>query len=112
MSVIPARARVVIVGGGVIGTSIAYHLGQLGWSDVVLLERDRLSPRSSSTARALGPMPEGLFLNNSATEAFLTPRHTPAPQGAERLASVHEAAIQRLSAVPSAPLTAEDRGAE
>ena len=41
MSVIPARARVVIVGGGVIGTSIAYHLGQLGWSDVVLLERDR-----------------------------------------------------------------------
>ncbi|MCB1253116.1 MAG: FAD-dependent oxidoreductase, partial [Austwickia sp.] len=39
---LPARARVVIVGGGVIGTSIAYHLGHAGWSDVVVLERDRL----------------------------------------------------------------------
>ena len=54
MSVIPARARVVIVGGGVIGTSIAYHLGQLGWSDVVLLERDRLT--SGTTWHAAGLM--------------------------------------------------------
>jgi 4-methylaminobutanoate oxidase (formaldehyde-forming) len=54
MSVIPARARVVIIGGGVIGTSIAYHLGQLGWSDVVLLERDRLT--SGTTWHAAGLM--------------------------------------------------------
>ena len=40
---LPARARVVIVGGGVIGCSIAYHLGKLGWSDVVLLERKQLT---------------------------------------------------------------------
>ena len=33
------RARVVIVGGGVAGTSIAYHLTHLGWTDVVLLDR-------------------------------------------------------------------------
>jgi len=37
---LPARARVVVVGGGVIGTSVAYHLASLGWKDIVLLERD------------------------------------------------------------------------
>ncbi|RNM11018.1 GcvT family protein [Nocardioides pocheonensis] len=40
---LPARARVVIVGGGVIGTSVAYHLARLGWTDVVLLEQGHLS---------------------------------------------------------------------
>ncbi len=54
MSEIPSRARVVIIGGGVIGTSIAYHLGHLGWSDVVLLERDRLT--SGTTWHAAGLM--------------------------------------------------------
>ena len=39
---LPQRARVVVVGGGVIGTSVAYHLAHLG-EDVVLLERDRLT---------------------------------------------------------------------
>ena len=36
---LPDRARCVIVGGGVGGTSLAYHLAKLGWEDVVLLER-------------------------------------------------------------------------
>ncbi len=49
---IPARARVVIVGGGVIGTSIAYHFGKIGWSDVVLLERKQLT--SGTTWHAAG----------------------------------------------------------
>jgi glycine cleavage system aminomethyltransferase T/glycine/D-amino acid oxidase-like deaminating enzyme len=40
---LPTRARVVIVGGGVIGTSVAYHLAQLGWTDVLLLEQGQLS---------------------------------------------------------------------
>ncbi|MFM5948145.1 MAG: NAD(P)/FAD-dependent oxidoreductase, partial [Novosphingobium sp.] len=40
---LPKRARVVIVGGGVIGTSIAYHLTKIGWSDVVLCERKQLT---------------------------------------------------------------------
>ncbi|MEP7091678.1 MAG: FAD-dependent oxidoreductase, partial [Nocardioidaceae bacterium] len=40
---LPSRARVVIVGGGVIGTSTAYHLAALGWTDVVLLEQGTLS---------------------------------------------------------------------
>jgi len=40
---LPSRARVVIIGGGVIGTSVAYHLAGLGWRDVLLLEQGRLS---------------------------------------------------------------------
>ena len=40
---IPAKARAVIIGGGVVGCSIAYHLGKLGWKDVVLLERKQLT---------------------------------------------------------------------
>lgn len=49
---IPARARVVIVGGGVIGASVAYHLGRLGWSDTVLIERHQLT--SGTTWHAAG----------------------------------------------------------
>src|SRR2546429_8358994 len=43
MTDIPGRARVVIIGGGVIGTSVAYHLARLGWTDVLLLEQGQLS---------------------------------------------------------------------
>ncbi|MBZ9995136.1 FAD-dependent oxidoreductase [Mesorhizobium sp. BH1-1-4] len=39
----PTQARIVIVGGGIIGCSVAYHLTKLGWSDVVLLEQGQLS---------------------------------------------------------------------
>lgn len=41
--ILPEQARVVIVGGGVIGTSIAYHLTHMGWQDVVLLESNQLT---------------------------------------------------------------------
>ena len=51
--VLPDRARVVIIGGGVIGTSVAYHLAHLGWKDVVLLERDRLTAGSTWHAAGL-----------------------------------------------------------
>ena len=50
--VLPSRARVVIVGGGIIGCSVAYHLAHMGWKDVVLLERDRLT--SGTTWHAAG----------------------------------------------------------
>ena len=40
---LPGRARVVIIGGGVIGTSVAYHLATMGWTDVLLLEQGQLS---------------------------------------------------------------------
>ena len=51
-STLPSQARVVIVGGGVVGCSIAYHLTKLGWSDVVLLERKKLT--SGTTWHAAG----------------------------------------------------------
>ena len=51
---IPSHARVVVCGGGVIGTSVAYHLALLGWKDIVLLERDRLT--SGTTWHAAGLM--------------------------------------------------------
>ena len=51
---IPDRARAVVIGGGVIGTSVAYHLALLGWKDVVLLERDQLT--SGTTWHAAGLM--------------------------------------------------------
>jgi 4-methylaminobutanoate oxidase (formaldehyde-forming) len=40
---LPSHARVVVVGGGIVGCSVAYHLTKLGWRDVVLLERRELS---------------------------------------------------------------------
>ncbi len=40
---LPKKVRVVVIGGGVIGCSIAYHLTKIGWSDVVLLERKQLT---------------------------------------------------------------------
>ena len=40
---LPSQARVVIIGGGIVGCSVAYHLTKLGWRDVVLLERRELS---------------------------------------------------------------------
>ncbi|MBP9911567.1 MAG: FAD-dependent oxidoreductase, partial [Rubrivivax sp.] len=43
MNPLPSQARVVVIGGGVIGCSVAYHLAQMGCRDVLLLERDRLT---------------------------------------------------------------------
>lgn len=51
---LPSHARAVVVGGGVIGTSVAYHLALMGWKDIVLLERDRLT--SGTTWHAAGLM--------------------------------------------------------
>ncbi|MFN0046045.1 MAG: FAD-dependent oxidoreductase [Sphingorhabdus sp.] len=52
MAELPKKARVVIIGGGVIGCSIAYHLTKIGWDDVVLLERKQLT--SGTTWHAAG----------------------------------------------------------
>ena len=49
---IPSRARIVIIGGGVGGTSVAYHLAQLGQTDVVLVDRNDLT--SGSTFHSAG----------------------------------------------------------
>ncbi len=52
MSSLPKSARAVIIGGGVVGCSVAYHLTKLGWKDVVLLERKQLT--SGTTWHAAG----------------------------------------------------------
>jgi len=54
MVVLPQRARVVVIGGGIIGCSVAYHLAHLGWKDVVVLERDQIT--SGTTWHAAGLM--------------------------------------------------------
>jgi glycine cleavage system aminomethyltransferase T/glycine/D-amino acid oxidase-like deaminating enzyme len=53
-SPLPSRARAVVVGGGVLGCSVAYHLAEAGFGEVLLLERDRLT--SGTTWHAAGLM--------------------------------------------------------
>ena len=48
----PTQAQVVVIGGGIAGCSVAYHLTKLGWSDVMLLERSELT--AGSTWHAAG----------------------------------------------------------
>src|ERR1700710_3047089 len=52
MNQFPDQAKIVIIGGGVAGASIAYHLAQLGETDVVLVDRDELT--SGSTFHSAG----------------------------------------------------------
>src|SRR5262249_21256151 len=51
--VLPRESKVVIVGGGVIGTSVAYHLTKLGWKNIVLLEQGLLGGGTSWHAAGL-----------------------------------------------------------
>ena len=55
----PTQAQVVIIGGGVIGCSVAYHLTKLGWRDVLLLERSNLT--AGTTWHAAGLVVSGGF---------------------------------------------------
>ncbi len=49
---LPSSTKVVVIGGGVVGCSVAYHLAKFGWKDTILLERDQLT--SGTTWHAAG----------------------------------------------------------
>ena len=82
---VPTSARVVIIGGGVIGCSVAYHLAKKGWTDVVLMERKRMTSgttwhaagligqlRASSTMTKLAKYSADLYLNLEAETGIAT----------------------------------------
>ncbi len=52
MKKLPSSAKVIVIGGGVVGCSCAYHLAKFGWKDVILVERDKLT--SGTTWHAAG----------------------------------------------------------
>jgi glycine cleavage system aminomethyltransferase T/glycine/D-amino acid oxidase-like deaminating enzyme len=64
----PTQARVVVIGGGSIGCNIAYHLNLLGWTDVVVVERDKLT--SGTTWHAAGEVVPGLLGDEWACELY------------------------------------------
>jgi 4-methylaminobutanoate oxidase (formaldehyde-forming) len=106
MTDIPQRAHVVVVGGGAIGTSIAYHLNKLGISDVVLLERKQLTAGTTWHAAGLitsAGMPTETFLWMSRYTTDLLPRlteETGQETGFRTIGHLHLACTpQRLEAV-------------
>ena len=52
MGAVPARADVVVIGAGIVGNSMAYHLSRLGWTDLLLLEKGPLPNPGGSTGHA------------------------------------------------------------
>ena len=68
MAELTKKARVVIVGGGVIGCSIAYHLTKIGWDDVVLLERKQLTSGTAWHAAGLDGEPRKTLADCSVDE--------------------------------------------
>jgi glycine cleavage system aminomethyltransferase T/glycine/D-amino acid oxidase-like deaminating enzyme len=65
---LPKQAQVVIIGGGIIGCSVAYHLTKLGYIDVVLIERDQLT--SGTTWHAAGLIVSGLLTDETSADIF------------------------------------------
>ena len=61
-SALPSHVRALVIGGGLVGCSILYHLCKLGWTDAILLERDELT--SGSTWHAAANL-HGLHDNNN-----------------------------------------------
>jgi glycine cleavage system T protein len=76
MTQLPPSARVVIVGAGVVGTGVAYHLARLGWTDMVLVDQGPLFETGGSTSHApglvfeLNPSPTMTRLAQSTVQVF------------------------------------------
>ena len=54
MSTLPSSAKIVIIGGGIVGCSVAYHLGKMGLTDVLLLEQGKLTSGSGRASTLAG----------------------------------------------------------
>ena len=52
MSTLPARAKAVIIGAGIVGNSMSYHLARLGWTDLVQIDKGPLPNPGGSTGHA------------------------------------------------------------
>ncbi len=114
---IPARAQVVVVGGGVIGCSIAYHLTKIGVTDVVLLERKELTAGTTWHAAGLitsAGMPTETFQWMSRYTTDLLPKlteETGQDTGFRTIGHLHLACTpQRLETVTREALFAKGHG--
>ena len=114
---LPARAQVVVVGGGAIGTSTAYHLTKIGVTDVVLLERKELTAGTTWHAAGLitsAGMPTETFQWMSRYTTELLPRlaeETGQDTGFRTIGHLHLATTpQRLETVTREALFAEGHG--
>ncbi|HQV90073.1 MAG TPA: FAD-dependent oxidoreductase, partial [Phycicoccus sp.] len=52
MATLPASAKCVVIGAGIVGNSLAYHLAELGWTDIVQLDKGPLPNPGGSTGHA------------------------------------------------------------
>ena len=94
-----SHARVVVVGGGIAGCSTLYHLTKMGWSDVVLVERDELS--SGSTWHAAGNCP--IFSTNYnifKMQRYSIELYHKLQDETEQMVSAHQTGSVRLANIP------------
>ena len=64
MSELPKHAKVVIIGAGIVGNSVAFHLAKLGWKDLVMIDKGPLPNTGGSTGMHLILFPWGPFQGN------------------------------------------------
>src|SRR3989442_3886877 len=98
MTALPSRPRAVVIGGGITGTSVAYHLAQAGWRDTVLLEKADLT--SGSTCHAAGlvtqfnPSPTMMRFRRHSIEPYRQPGIFET-MGSLRLASIRQQLLEQ-----------------
>mgnify|MGYP000013360624 CR=1 FL=1 len=114
MGKLPATAKVVIIGAGIVGNSLVYHLARLGWRDIVLLDKD------------LGVLAEGVregrrivarqadvrdiaALRGAVAEGIAEPSHDPANVGCVELLECRHGGASSAAAGRSSGRTASRR---